>query len=370
MSLNYQDDAALLTGDVGRARELAERALSIARPLADYYAVGTAVAHLALATGFEGEIDLARGLMSEVVRTVESADHTAYVPRLAPVLGKLSLWVGEFENAAAWFSRDVQRADPQSPSLIVARSLPGLAEALRRLGRIDEAHERVSQAASIAEQLEMWHLLADALEQAAFLAEIDDLDRAAALHHNALAVRVEHGLRTFYVDSLDALAALAVQAESAREAARTFAASTAARAAMRYPRRPIDEPCFDAALSRVRSMLGDEDFSAIWAEGSSLSLDEAIAYVRRARGTRQRPTTGWASLTPTELDVVRHVVDGLSNPEIGARLFISRGTVKTHLSHIYVKLGVTSRTGLAKIAVTRPEVSASDAAGSELRART
>jgi DNA-binding NarL/FixJ family response regulator len=39
--------------------------------------------------------------------------------------------------------------------------------------------------------------------------------------------------------------------------------------------------------------------------------------------------------------------DGLTNPEIGARLFMSRSTVKTHLSHVYAKLGVANRTELA-----------------------
>jgi DNA-binding CsgD family transcriptional regulator len=78
-----------------------------------------------------------------------------------------------------------------------------------------------------------------------------------------------------------------------------------------------------------------------------MSLDEAAAYASSARGSRRRPDAGWESLTPTEAEVVRLAVDGLSNPEIGARLFMSRSTVKTHLSHIYAKLGVANRTALA-----------------------
>ena len=52
--------------------------------------------------------------------------------------------------------------------------------------------------------------------------------------------------------------------------------------------------------------------------------------------------------------------DGLTTPEIGARLFMSRGTVKTHLSHVYAKLDVSNRTELAAVAAgqLRDDVSA------------
>jgi len=49
-----------------------------------------------------------------------------------------------------------------------------------------------------------------------------------------------------------------------------------------------------------------------------------------------------------ELDVVRLVQEGLGNKDIGARLFISPRTVQTHLTHVYAKLGVTSRVQLAQ----------------------
>jgi DNA-binding NarL/FixJ family response regulator len=74
-------------------------------------------------------------------------------------------------------------------------------------------------------------------------------------------------------------------------------------------------------------VLGDSDFDAAWAEGAALSTEEAIAYAQRGRGKRKRPSTGWESLTPTELDVVQLVGKGLPNKDIATRLFVSPRTV-------------------------------------------
>jgi len=74
---------------------------------------------------------------------------------------------------------------------------------------------------------------------------------------------------------------------------------------------------------------------------------------RGARGRRARPTTGWDSLTPTELQVVGLVAQHLSNPEVAERMFISRHTVESHLKHVYRKLDLRSRVELAAEASRR-----------------
>jgi DNA-binding CsgD family transcriptional regulator len=89
-------------------------------------------------------------------------------------------------------------------------------------------------------------------------------------------------------------------------------------------------------------------------EGAALSAEEAIAYAQRGRGERKRPATGWASLTPTECDVIRLVSEGLANKDIATRLFVSPRTVQTHLTHVYTKLGLTSRVQLAQEAGRHP----------------
>lgn len=66
-----------------------------------------------------------------------------------------------------------------------------------------------------------------------------------------------------------------------------------------------------------------------------------------------RAATGWGSLTEAEHGVVVLVAEGLSNPAIASRLFVSRHTVESHLKHAYAKLGVSSRVELAALALRK-----------------
>jgi DNA-binding CsgD family transcriptional regulator len=109
---------------------------------------------------------------------------------------------------------------------------------------------------------------------------------------------------------------------------------------------------YETTRARLREALGDE-LDTLLAEGAALSVEDAAAYAQRGRGRRRRPQHGWESLTPAELQVVELVAQGLSNPQIGERLFVSRKTVTTHLSHVFAKLGVSSRSELSAEAARR-----------------
>jgi pimeloyl-ACP methyl ester carboxylesterase/DNA-binding CsgD family transcriptional regulator len=67
----------------------------------------------------------------------------------------------------------------------------------------------------------------------------------------------------------------------------------------------------------------------------------------RVRERRGRPRFGWESLTPAELDVVWLVSQGMTNPDIARRLYLSPRTVQTHLKHIFTKLGASRRSEVA-----------------------
>ena len=167
--------------------------------------------------------------------------------------------------------------------------------------------------------------------------------------HDALACAAE-GFEAYLgiSDILECLAALAGDAGSHREAARLFGAAHAIRQRMGAVRFKVWDAGYEASVAALRNAMGDDDFDAAWAEGAALSTEEAIAYAQRGRGERKRPTSGWASLTPTERDVVRLVSEGLGNNDIATRLFVSPRTVQSHLTHVYTKLGLTSRVQLAQ----------------------
>jgi DNA-binding CsgD family transcriptional regulator len=132
---------------------------------------------------------------------------------------------------------------------------------------------------------------------------------------------------------------------------RLLGAADAQRQAVGYVRSPINQSDYNGTIEQARAQLGQDAFATCWAEGHKLTLDEVVEYATRARGERKRSSSGWTSLTPTEERVVELVMEGLTNPQIAARLFITRGTLKVHLEHIFKKLAVSTRTELATLAI-------------------
>ena len=173
-------------------------------------------------------------------------------------------------------------------------------------------------------------------------------DQAERDAHDALTLVAN--LKGYLVipDVLECLATLAVGGGAYREAARYFGAAQALRNRAGQVRFTIYDAAHDASVATLRETMGDNAFEAAWTEGEALSIDEAIAYAQRGRGERKRPATGWASLTPAEINVVRLVSEGLPNKDVAARLFVSTRTVQAHLSNVYNKLGLRSRVQLAQ----------------------
>jgi len=106
-----------------------------------------------------------------------------------------------------------------------------------------------------------------------------------------------------------------------------------------------------AAFTRAVEVYGSLGAAA---DVARLQAGFRVHGIRRGPHAKHRQaTSGWDSLTPTEIKIAALVEAGLSNPEIAAKLLLSRRTIATHVSHILKKLDVHSRTDIAREAALR-----------------
>jgi len=110
------------------------------------------------------------------------------------------------------------------------------------------------------------------------------------------------------------------------------------------------------AVDSTKSALGDGVFDAEFNSGKHLSRNAAIALALEepARAAvKSLDSQGSGPLAKRESEVAQLVADGLTNKQIGARLFISERTVENHVRNILNKMGFDSRTQLATWMATR-----------------
>jgi DNA-binding CsgD family transcriptional regulator len=247
--------------------------------------------------------------------------------------------------AAAAEASDAAQDRLSAQDGLIGANINPLAETAMARGDLVAAGRWADQQVAAATGVHLSRALTTRARIAIAKGEPEQAERDA---HKALACATEHEAHLTVPDILECLGRLAADSLSYHDAARIFGVANRFRQSANIARFKIYDADYERAVTIVRDALGEPAFDAAWAEGTRVTLDEAVAYLRRGRGQRKRPTSGWASLTPAERDVVRLLAEGLSNNEIADRLFVSRRTVQTHLTHVYTKLAISSRVQLAR----------------------
>ncbi len=352
---------ALIEGRLADAAQLFDATLAEGRDADDVNFMHGLVGRSWVAL-LRGDLSSAREALAEGRAVApKSWNDSVAIRMIEPIatwsLGYLELISGHPAKARDLLTSVVDRIRGSDAARWAAVPLLNLAEAQLALGEVDDAAASLDQAAQRARTGAMtWVLGRAARDRARLRAVQGELQEAESLAHQALSLGLEAGDRLGVVDALELVARLAADQGGPREAVRLWAAAESGRAELGYARFPVDRPAHEAALAVAEQALGDE-CAAAWAEGEALSLEDAITYAARGRGERRRPATGWARLTRTELEVARLVGQHMSNPDIAERMFVSRATVKTHLVHIYAKLGIDTRSKLAVQAIKHGVVS-------------
>ena len=339
-------------GEIANALRDGRDAVEAARSAGSIFWLSMGLLHLAAIAGIAGEHREARTALaeaSEVAATMTNETPRAYIDGLGAAKRVL---LGESPGVDQVMSA-VERLEGFGLHRWSAPARAAAAEMHAGSGDMAAAKREVDLALTYADGKPLWNLPVLMLLASRVQRRTGDRVDAEATAHDGLTRAVSSGARAYIPPLLDQIAGLAVEAREEDEAVRLFAASDAARRAMKTGSWPLLEPQRLTDIATARENLGDELFAQAWAEGGALDLDAAIAYARRGRGKRKRPTVGWGSLTPVERDVVGLVAEGLTNDGIAEKLFISRNTVRTHLRNVFAKLGVASRTELAALAHRR-----------------
>ncbi|MGA9489671.1 MAG: LuxR C-terminal-related transcriptional regulator [Mycobacterium sp.] len=296
-----------------------------------------------MALAWKGDTGAARAAADKALEGVD--DLGSLAAGLAyTALGMAALASGDAATALS-ATEAARRYETSVPPAMAGAWLAFNAQAAQAAGDLAAARRTADEAVMTATGLYLIWALTTRARVATAQGELEQAERDA---HDALARAAEVEACLGVSDSLECLGTLAGAAGGHREAARLFGAAQAIRQRIGEVRFKVWDGGYETSAATVRDALGDKDFEAAWAEGTALTTEEAIAYAQRGRGERKRPASGWGSLTPAERDVVGLVSVGLANKDIATRLFISPRTVQTHLTHVYTKLGLTSRVQLVQ----------------------
>lgn len=227
-----------------------------------------------------------------------------------------------------------------------------LAQVSAEVGDDEQARAWAERSLALATELGSDWARSHGLLATGRLAASTGQDHAAwAAVHEALELSWAAGDELTTVHALEVLSRARLGIDGAG-AVRVAAAADAARDRSGFARSEVDRRLWTEFLTEAAAALGPELEGCLVA-GRGLMLHEAVALEGKRRGPRNRPTVGWAALTPAEARVVELVAQGLSNPDIAGRLFVSRDTVKGHVSAALAKTGTSTRAELAAEASRR-----------------
>jgi len=191
-----------------------------------------------------------------------------------------------------------------------------------------------------------------------------DAASARRLYQESLTLLFESNVQKEGIaDSLESLAALEVGQGAPRHAARLWGAAEALRESIGALMHPVQRARYEQALAYARATLGEQAFRSAWAEGRSMTPEQALAAQEPemipAGGSsvpQPPPATTQTSaypdgLTAREVEVLRLLAQGWTDAQIAEHLVISPRTVNRHTISLYSKLNVSSRAAATRYAI-------------------
>jgi predicted ATPase/DNA-binding CsgD family transcriptional regulator len=320
-TLRLAGETARGLGDHGQAIAWLETSLALARQLGDVAAAGRAVLNLGLVAEMQGNDAGAVSRFQEALALAREADDQQGVANALVNLADAAYRQGDFALSTTLSAEALTASRAIGDAFLTALALSNLGQLAVERGEADEARGWFLEALALARRADNGWLIADALTGLAA----------------AVALRDQPALAARWLGAVHACLAAIGTTDAAHHG------------------------LFARTESTVRARLSVADFTAAWTAGEQLSLDRAVreatdpavmtspALPGGPAGGR-RAGSGY-NLTEREVEVLRLLVAGQSNPQIAEALYISPRTATTHVTNILTKLGVSTRTAAATTAL-------------------
>jgi predicted ATPase/DNA-binding CsgD family transcriptional regulator len=397
---------ALNQGDMDRAKVLCEQHLALCRELGDSGGIALALQRLAVVAWIRNNVTAAYELTEEALAIWKELEDKANIAWALSWLANMTSQQGVYVRGLALFEeslaiyrqlenkldtanvmcrlaemRYVSQSDPEltfsllEESLEIYRSVGdkmGLATCLHLSGQLALIQGNVTEASSLAEEslalfreTGYWQGISISL---CLLAKVEAKQgrytTARTLYEQSFA-RASSSMDDvgLVASCMEGLAVVVTAQGELVWAARLWGAAEAQREAIGAPMPPVEGPAYENNVSEARSKLGDKTFTDAWAEGRAMTPQQALdaqssAVTTQPDSTMQssaspaKPTATYPDgLTAREVEVLRLLAKGMSDAHIAEQLVISPRTVNNHLTSIYQKIQVSSRSAATRYAV-------------------
>ncbi len=349
-------------GNPARGQALLEESLRFYREVGDKLRVAVVLFALSFTLSRQGDYAGARALLEESL-----ALHSEF---------EIKRWIGLTLNQLAhvlFLSQDdpaIVRALNEE-GLTVSREVGdkvGIADSLRLSGRLALQQADLATARLLVEESmvlfrevgDQWNIVQAIPLLAQVAARQGDNTAARALYEENLAIARKWNYPWAIASCLEGLAGIAAQREPVW-AARLWGAAEALREAIGMPMPPVERADYEHVVAVARAHLGEKAFATAWAEGRAMTVEQVLAAQEQATipTPAEQPSTPPVTarvtypdgLTAREVEVLRLVAQGRSDAQVAEQLVISPRTVHAHLSSIYSKLGITSRSAATRYAM-------------------
>jgi predicted ATPase/class 3 adenylate cyclase len=272
-------ELAYRQSDYAATVELAEESLSIYREVDDKQGIASVLIKLSNAATEAGDYETASGYLEEALKIWQDLDDKHGTARALISLGWAAMRPGDYQlantrlEAALAISRELE--DTRS----IGFELSGLGEVALRQGDYVRATQLLEESLELRRQLGNKWGVGVSLGTLGWVAIREgDWNRAIARLGESLEVRQEIGDKGGSAWCLERLAEVASAQGNPEKAVRLLSAAAALRISIGSVIDPVDQPEYQNRRTALRAELGEERFTAMWEEGRTLTLEQAITY--------------------------------------------------------------------------------------------